>query len=97
MHAMANLHAICTRRVDDLDKVAVGLGKDEEEKLRVCVSLEGMQIHDELAPDEARWVSMSPECAAKLYQQLVRVRHLFLVDDGPLFEPEAPTAVERKA
>lgn len=98
MHAMPNYHEISTRRADDEEKVAVGLGEDEEGRLRICVSLEGLPIHADLAPewDEARWVSLSPEATLKLYRQLEQVRHLFLPEVGPCFSPEAPTLADRK-
>ena len=97
---MANYHDLSTRRADDPERIAVAMGSDDEGNERVCVSLEGAPIHAHLAPEwdeQQRWVSLSPECARRLYEQLAALKHTFLPDSGPLFSPEAPTLPGRRA
>lgn len=60
------------REVTNAESVGVSTGNTSDGELRICVALPGLPINNQ----ESNWVSLSPECARALFEQLQIFEHL---------------------
>lgn len=81
---MANWYEWSVLEVTDTDLVCVGTGytpalREHNRALRICVSLTGDDINQDIADSakDEHWVSMTPACAKELYELLGTLKHLW--------------------